>query len=87
MSDLIPVSQPSCTCEHDAHCVCTCHGRACDPGQHVCHVDFLPDEGGLTPWGCPSCSAGQMLPHEAECPAWAPASTLPRAGGSFISPI
>jgi hypothetical protein len=86
MSGLLPIPQPNCTCEHHSLCDCTCHGRACDPGQHVCHADFLPDEGGLTPWGCPSCTPGLMLPHAAGCPAWLPASALPAPDRGFAAP-
>jgi hypothetical protein len=65
-----------CTCRHSLDCNCECHGRHCDPTEHVCSIEFLPDEGGLTPWGCPVCTPGSGLPHAASCPAaaLAPAS-------------
>jgi len=58
-----------CTCRHSVNCNHECHGRHCDPRQHVCSIEFLPDEGGLTPWGCPACSPGLGLPHLAGCQA------------------
>ena len=59
----------ACTCRHSIDCNCECHGRHCDPTEHVCSIEFLPDEGGLTPWGCPECSPGVRLGHLADCPA------------------
>ena len=59
----------ACTCRHSIDCNCECHGRHCDPTEHVCSIEFLPDEGGLTPWGCPECSPGVRLAHLADCPA------------------
>ena len=34
---------------------------------HVCHFDFLPDEGGFAYWGCPRCTPGQDAPHFLGC--------------------
>jgi hypothetical protein len=58
-----------CICEHSVDCNHECHGRHCDPAQHVCSIEFLPDEGGLTPWGCPECTPGVGMRHVADCPA------------------
>lgn len=58
-----------CTCRHSVDCNHECHGRHCDPSEHVCSIEFLPDEGGLTAWGCPDCSPGLGLPHLARCQA------------------
>lgn len=58
-----------CTCEHSVDCNHECHGRRCDPTQHVCSIEFLPDEGGLTPWGCPECTPGLEIRHLPDCPA------------------
>ncbi|HEU4919648.1 MAG TPA: hypothetical protein VFT20_07885 [Candidatus Limnocylindrales bacterium] len=57
----------SCTCRHSIYCNHECHGRHCDPTEHVCSIEFLPDEGGLTPWGCPDCTPGLGLPHLEGC--------------------
>jgi hypothetical protein len=57
----------ACTCRHSEYCNHECHGRHCDPTEHVCSLEFLPDEGGLTPWGCPDCSPGLGLPHLEGC--------------------
>ena len=51
------------TCTHWPHCDCACHGRYCDPTKNVCDIAFLPDEGGLTPWGCPTCTPGEGALH------------------------
>ncbi len=40
-----------CLCSHSVDCNHECHGRHCDPTEHVCSIEFLPDEGGLAPWG------------------------------------
>ncbi len=56
-----------CTCRHSEYCNHECHGRHCDPTEHVCSLEFLPDEGGLTVWGCGDCSPGQGLPHLEGC--------------------
>ena len=58
---------PGCDCRHSVYCNHECHGRHCDPTEHVCSLEFLPDEGGLTPWGCPECSPGLGLPHLEGC--------------------
>jgi hypothetical protein len=58
-----------CTCRHSVDCNHECHGRHCDPTEHVCSIEFLPDEGGLTPWGCPDCSPGLGMSHLAGCRA------------------
>jgi hypothetical protein len=34
-----------CTCRHSVDCNHECHGRHCDPREHVCSIEFLPDEG------------------------------------------
>ena len=62
-----PSPSATCSCEHSVHCNCECHGRNCDPSENVCDVAFLPDEGGLTPWGCPECTPGQRSPHYLGC--------------------
>lgn len=59
----------ACTCRHSPDCDHGCHGRHCDPTEHTCSIEFLPDEGGLTPWGCRECTPGEGLPHLAGCPA------------------
>jgi hypothetical protein len=65
-----PSTGAECTCRHSLDCNCECHGRHCDPSEHVCSIEFLPDEGGLTPWGCPECTpGGRLLGHLADCPA------------------
>lgn len=56
-----------CGCEHPLHCNHGCHGRHCDPTEHVCSLEFLPDDGGLTPWGCTECSPGGLIPHQEDC--------------------
>jgi hypothetical protein len=58
-----------CTCGHALTCNHGCHGRHCDPTEHVCSLEFLPDDGGLTPWGCADCTPGGRLPHLEGCPA------------------
>ena len=58
-----------CLCSHSVDCNHECHGRHCDPTEHVCSIEFLPDEGGLAPWGCPDCTPGQGLPHAEGCAA------------------
>jgi hypothetical protein len=63
--------QPSpnavCTCEHSIDCDHECHDRHCDASQIACHTDYLPDEGGLTQWGCTECTPGQQAPHFLGC--------------------
>jgi hypothetical protein len=56
-----------CTCQHYRHCDHACHHRACDPTQNACDLTFLPDEGGLTPWGCRECTPGEDAPHFLGC--------------------
>lgn len=62
-----PSPSARCTCEHWVHCDCTCHRRYCDPAESKCDLAFRPDEGGLTPWGCPSCTPGEGAPHILGC--------------------
>lgn len=62
-----PSPDALCSCSHSVNCVCACHDRRCDPSEGVCHADFLPDEGGLTYWGCPGCTPGQEAPHYLGC--------------------
>jgi hypothetical protein len=62
-----PSASAECTCEHWVHCDCRCHARYCDPTQSKCDLDFLPDEGGLTRWGCPLCTPGEGAPHYLAC--------------------
>ncbi len=82
-----PSPDAVCTCSHPVDCDCGCHDRRCDSSEHVCHLDFLPDEGGLAYWGCPGCTPGQGAPHYLGCEliGWnvpvPPASPLPRWGG------
>ncbi|HEY4944864.1 MAG TPA: hypothetical protein VIH94_01820 [Candidatus Limnocylindrales bacterium] len=56
-----------CTCEHWVHCDHACHGRWCDPTENTCDVAFVPDDGGLTRWGCADCTPGQGVPHDLGC--------------------
>jgi hypothetical protein len=58
-----------CTCSHPTGCHHDCHGHLCDPGEQVCSIEFLPDEGGLTWWGCAECTPGDGALHLAGCPA------------------
>jgi hypothetical protein len=60
---------PDCGCIHALDCNHGCHGRHCDPTEHVCSLEFLPDEGGLTPWGCAECTPGEGAPHLGDCAA------------------
>jgi hypothetical protein len=62
-----PSPSARCTCLHAVHCDCACHSRYCDPTQNTCDLVFLPDEGGLTRWGCPSCTPGEGAPHDPGC--------------------
>jgi hypothetical protein len=62
-----PSPTASCMCRHWVHCDHDCHGRYCDPTESTCDLDFLPDEGGLTRWGCPACTPGEGLPHLLGC--------------------
>ena len=63
----LPSPSARCTCEHWVHCDCACHGRHCDPSANTCDLAFLPDEGGLTPCGCPGCTPGEAAPHILGC--------------------
>ena len=65
-------SSGDCTCSHALDCAHDCHGRQCDPGEHVCSLEFLPDEGGLTAWGCPDCTPGERSAHLTGCLAAEP---------------
>jgi hypothetical protein len=76
MADHMPIlatvlRQPSpdaaCTCHHWPDCDCGCHSRRCDPGEDICSVEFLPDDGGLAHWGCERCTPGQEAPHYLGC--------------------
>ena len=62
-----PSPSARCTCEHWVHCDCACHDRHCDPSQNRCDLAFLPDEGGLTAYGCPGCAPGEEAPHDLGC--------------------
>ncbi|MEO5939887.1 MAG: hypothetical protein ABIZ72_03080 [Candidatus Limnocylindrales bacterium] len=78
--------ETACTCDHPVACNHGCHGRHCDPTEHVCSLEFLPDDGGLTPWGCAECTPGARLAHLVGCPAptaAAPGSTF--AGSTQIT--
>jgi hypothetical protein len=39
----------------------------CDPTLNSCDLTFLPDEGGLSRWGCASCTPGEGAPHVLGC--------------------
>lgn len=63
------VLESVCSCRHPVDCIHECHGRHCDPTEHTCSIEFLPDEGGLTPWGCRDCTPGVgASPHLVGCP-------------------
>ena len=62
-----PSTAPECTCSHSIDCNCGCHGRHCDPTEHSCSIEFLPDEGGLTQWGCAQCTPGFGIGHDSGC--------------------
>jgi len=62
-----PSPNAQCTCVHWVHCDCTCHGRDCDPSENSCDLAFLADDGGLTQWGCSSCTPGEGSPHYLGC--------------------
>jgi hypothetical protein len=62
-----PSPDATCTCEHYAFCDHACHHRTCDPTENACDIDFLPDEGGLTRWGCADCTPGGGIPHVLGC--------------------
>jgi len=82
-----PSTGAECTCIHSLDCNCECHGRHCDPTEHTCSIEFLPDEGGLTPWGCRECTpGGGLLAHLLACPAETVVIVRdqPAAGNPFI---
>lgn len=82
---LSPTSTPVvCTCSHPFDCDHACHMRACDPTETTCDLDFLPDEGGLTPWGCVDCTPGQGAPHLAACAV--PPPRAQRVTGPGVQP-
>ena len=62
-----PSPTARCTCVHWVHCNCGCHAPACDPTDDICSLEFLPDDGGLTPWGCARCTPGDGAPHYLGC--------------------
>lgn len=62
-----PSAGASCSCEHWIHCDCDCHGRHCDPSDMICDIAFLADDGGLTRWGCATCTPGENAPHDLGC--------------------
>jgi hypothetical protein len=62
-----PSPTAACTCEHWVHCDHPCHGRRCDPTENSCDLAFVPDEGGLTRWGCIDCTPGEGTPHFLGC--------------------
>jgi hypothetical protein len=57
----------TCSCEHWIHCDHACHGRNCDPTENSCDLAYVPDEGGLTRWGCADCTPGEGAPHYLGC--------------------
>ena len=76
----MPASE-TCTCSHSVNCNHECHGRHCDPTEHVCSIEFLPDEGGLAPWGCADCTPGEGLPHLEVCPDCESSETIVAQAG------
>jgi hypothetical protein len=62
-----PSPSAACTCAHWALCDHACHHRDCDPTENACDIGFLPDEGGLTMWGCRDCTPGEGAPHVLGC--------------------
>jgi hypothetical protein len=62
-----PSNEATCTCQHWAYCDHACHHRTCDPTENACDLTFLPDEGGLTAWGCRECTPGEGAPHVLGC--------------------
>jgi hypothetical protein len=79
---------PECACAHPVDCGCGCHAHYCDPLENACDLDYLPDEGGLTRWGCGVCSPGQVAPHLATCPAGIGSTLGPEPRGiGYIQPI
>lgn len=81
------VSDSGCVCTHPLACDHGCHGRHCDPTEHVCSLEFLPDDGGLTPWGCDDCTPGGRLAHLVECPRAEQAASSVAAGHVAPGPI
>lgn len=77
------VGEPDCACTHSLECNHGCHGRHCDPTEHVCSLEFLPDEGGLTPWGCAECTPGEGSPHLVGCTV---TKTMTRSPAPAIGP-
>ena len=73
-------SSGDCSCSHALDCAHDCHGRQCDPGEHVCSLEFLPDEGGLTAWGCPDCTPGERSAHLTGCAVTMSVSVAAMAG-------
>ena len=71
---------PSCQCTHALECNHGCHGRHCDPTEHVCSLEFLPDDGGLALSGCADCTPGEGIPHMAGCSVSAPMTRAPAPG-------
>ena len=65
--DVPMAGEADCRCTHSLECNHGCHGRHCDPTEHLCSLEFLPDDGGLTPWGCADCTPGEAIPHLADC--------------------
>jgi hypothetical protein len=62
-----PSAAAACTCEHYRYCDHGCHHRMCDPTENACDLSFLPDEGGLTAWGCAACTPGAEAAHVLGC--------------------
>lgn len=75
-----------CSCHHSFSCNHGCHGRHCDPTEHVCSLEFLPDDGGLTPWGCADCTPGGRMPHLMDC-SLATTTTSSGEAGTATSPF
>ena len=82
-----PSPSARCTCEHWVHCGCACHGRHCDPSESTCDIAFLPDDGGLTRWGCPDCTPGERAPHFLGCEliGWNVPLERPPSGADQVS--
>jgi hypothetical protein len=80
-----PRLDATCTCEHWVHCVHACHAMDCDPTEAVCHLDYRPDEGGLTLWGCPDCTPGESAPHLLGCELIGWSVPMPSAAGPMTA--
>ena len=80
-----PRVDATCTCEHWVHCAHACHAMDCDPTEAVCHLDYRPDEGGLTLWGCPECTPGEHAPHLLGCELIGWNVPMPAAAGPLTS--